>query len=147
MTAAPAALRAGTGPSLLRPATYPPRVERPAPPSLAPGRSALPRFLLVERRLDEEVRAAEEAAARAIEAAEVEARRVRSEGEARLKAVVLDAETQARREVEARARDRVSDARVRVGRWVESAEAASADAVERALELLTSDPIEEGGGG
>ena len=119
---------------------YPPVVKRPALPPLQPGRSALLAFLDVERGLREETAREEARAAQVLEAAEAEATRLKEACEQGLKQRVLDAERQSLRAVEARTRDRVSEARAGVQRWIDEAEGRAADAVVEALELLTRDP-------
>ena len=114
-------------------------MERPELPPVVPGRSALPAFLEVERRVRSALAAEEAAAQRTVDDAEAEATRVRREGEARLKQVVLDAEQAAMRESEARERDRVSEQRVRVQQWIEQAERAAEASVAAAVELLVRD--------
>ncbi|MHC5010874.1 MAG: V-type ATPase subunit subunit G family protein [Planctomycetota bacterium] len=104
-------------------------------PSVEPGRSALPAFLRAEAPLQERFAAAREAARRRVDEAEADAARIRREGEARLRQILLDAQEAARREAEDRARDRVSSARIKTQHWVDQAEAALQDALDDALNL------------
>lgn len=96
-------------------------------------------MLQVERALGDELRRAEARLEHDLEKAESDARRTREEGEQRLKQVVLDAERQAVRDVEAKARDRVSETRVRIQRWIDATEREAETALQRAMELLTQD--------
>ena len=54
--------------------------------------------------------------------------------------VVREHQRQSFRVVEARTRDRVSEARAGVQRWIDESERRAADAVAEALEILTCDP-------
>jgi hypothetical protein len=101
-----------------------------------PGQSALPLFVAVEEGFERALEEARGVAAARVEAAGAEAARIRMEGEERLRDVLLGAQEEARRTAEDHARDRVSEARVAVQRWVEAAETTSARVLEEALDLL-----------
>lgn len=110
------------------------------PPAVAPrviaGRSALPAFLAVEAWARTRTADAEAQASKRIEEAEAQAAEVRRDGEAALRAAVIEAEREALREVERRSRDEVSEARVTLNAWIEAGEGASQAAVEDALRLI-----------
>ncbi len=110
-------------------------MDNPALPSVPPGRSALPAFLVLERALAERLAAEEEQASGETRAAGDEAARIRREGQERLEHVLVDAQESAMREAEARARERVNDARSAVGRWVDEAERAADAALDEALDI------------
>ncbi len=124
---------------------YPRIVDRPTLPSPPPGRSALPAFAAVERGLLDAIHREEALAARRVEEAEAEARRLVEESEQALKQRVIDAERRRVRQVEDAARDRISAARARVQAWIDASERRSAEAVDRALDVLTGGADASGG--
>lgn len=102
---------------------------------VVPGRSALPAFLPLEAALAEQRDASRRGAEARLLAAREEAARIRQDGEARLKDVLVEAQARAWKEAEARARDRVSGVRARTERWVDQAEEAAGQALADALGL------------
>lgn len=102
-----------------------------------PGRSALPVFGALEAWVLEQRSAALKRADTELADARGEAERVRAGGEARLQAVVVEAEREAVRTAEDVARDRVSAARVAISRWIDAAERDLGPIVEEAVTRLT----------
>lgn len=98
------------------------------------GRSALPLFLPVEAELGRRLEAETARVERRVADAEAEAARIRTEGEAAVRDVVVEAEAQAVREAERRERERINDVRVRIERWLEESERAAEAAVDDALD-------------
>lgn len=111
-------------------------MDEPRLPPVVAGRSALPAFLAIEDWAHAKTAAARAAAEAGVAAAEVDAARVREEGEEALKEAVLAGEHEALRDVETQQRDKVSEARRAVESWIQHAEAASTRAVSDALDLL-----------
>ena len=108
--------------------------EPPPLPTPAPGHSALPAFLEVEQwlRARSERRLAETGGLEA--SIREEADRIRTEGEARLKEVVRQAQQDALRAAETRANARESQARKDVQAWIEASEAELAKLADEILE-------------
>lgn len=120
-------------------------MDRPTLPPVAPGRSALLALLQVERALGDQLRRAEANASQDVEKAEQEAAGLRDQARRRLQQIVLEAERQAVRDVEARARDRVSESRVAIQRWIDATEGQADDLIRAAvLRLVTDDGDGEG---
>ena len=111
-------------------------MDRSPLPPVPPGASALPAFQALEAWVEERRGVGRRQATVALEAARVEAERMRAEGESKLRDVLLAAEREASRTAEDHARDRVSAARVAWNRWVDAAEVARPTAVEEALARL-----------
>lgn len=107
-------------------------------PNPVPGRSALAAFLPVERWLAERSAARQAEAGGLEQEIRAEARRIREEGEARLKEVVKQAEQDALRSAQARAHDRESAARREVEAWVASCDEMLEALVAEAVTDLTS---------
>ncbi len=119
---------------------------RPDLPPVTPGRSALPAFLELEAWARAQLQGAREASQQRLEEASAQARRIRAEGEERLREVVIAGEQEALREVEAAGRDAVSEARLAVNRWIEGAESRMDELLVRAMTLLCGEkpaPSEE----
>jgi len=114
---------------------------RPDLPPVVPGRSALPAFLGLETWAREQLQDARDAAQKRLGDARLEAQTIRSEGEQKLRDVVIEGEKQALREVESAGTDAVSDARLAVNRWVEGAESRMDELLVLAMALLCGEPL------
>ncbi len=103
------------------------------------GKSALPAFLVIEAWARQTTAAAETAAAERLEEAQAKAEQVKVEGEQALRQAVLDAEKEALRGVETNARNRVSDARIALNRWIDAAEESVDAVLDEAVAKIVGD--------
>ncbi len=109
---------------------------RPNLPPVTPGRSALPAFLAVEAWARERLQGAQGDAQARLAAARAEAKRIREEGEQKLRDIVIEGEREALRQVEAAGVDAVSEARLAVRRWIDDAESRMDELLVAAMALL-----------